>query len=178
MHKNLKGWTLYTPGNCKKCAHHFFPTHFSSSVTKLPRTDLQFIVILTRKATMKWPRNSSLAQTQNTVFWLGHRRPGQWSCLSVAVLSNGVFSFGGLLANTVLCGEFVWYRNFVKWGKELRGILYTWVAAVIHTTYQCRIPCCWVYVLFVFVVWIWCGIEHVFDDLMTAQLYCWMTQDI
>jgi len=50
--KNLEDCNLNTPGNCKKCAHHSFPTHFSSSVTKLPAY-LQFTAILTQKATLK-----------------------------------------------------------------------------------------------------------------------------
>jgi hypothetical protein len=82
------------------------------------KKNLQFTAIQTQKATLKWPQSSFVAQTQNSVFWLGRHRPGQWAFLSVAVLSNRICSFGSLLAYTVPCREFVWYISFVKWSEE------------------------------------------------------------
>lgn len=74
-----------------------------------------------------------------------------------------------------------------SWGA-CYSISYTWATAVIHTTYQWRTPCCcwWVYVSVYH-----CSLQHSIccwylpcecdvelnTCLMTALLYCWMTED-
>ena len=94
---------------------------------------------------------------------------------------------GSFLAYAVPCREFVWYIKFVKWCKLVKSILKHFVhlsccsdihdLSLSHRMLLLMSVCVCLSVflaarcmLLELAVWMWCGIEHVFDDCPSLLL--------